>query len=76
MFRIAIRYMGRDKDDVLTATVSNDEAIRLRGEIAALNAKSPESSTSFVVIEAEDKKTIMIRRDTILSVAVWEDRDR
>jgi len=76
MFRIAIRYMGRDKDDVLSATVTNEEALRVRNEIAALNFKSPESSTSFIVIEAEDKKTILIRRETILSVTVWEDRDR
>jgi len=76
MFRIAIRYMGREKDDVLSATISQDEAIRIRSEFTDSVAKPAESSKSFIVIEAEDKKTIMIRRESILSVAVWEDRDR
>jgi hypothetical protein len=72
---MAIRYMGREKDDVLTATVSRDEATRIRGDFSESIGKT-DSVKAFVVVEAEDKKTFMIRRDSILSVVVWEERDR
>ena len=73
MFRIAIRYVGKEKDDVLSATISEDEALRIRGEFADSITPVPASSKSFIVLEDQDKRTIMVRRESIQSVVVWQE---
>ena len=71
MYRIAIRYMGRDKDDTVTGSINEDAVVKFRGELADLKSASP-----FITVEATDK-TIILRRDNVISVTLArDDRER
>lgn len=71
MYRIAIRYMGRDKDDTVTGSIIEDTAVKFRAELADVKAPTP-----FITVEATDK-TIILRRDNIISVTIArDDRER
>jgi hypothetical protein len=71
MLRLAIRYMGRDKDDTVTVTVNEDIAAKFRTELADVN-----NALVFVTIDAPDK-TIILRRESIVTVIIArDDRER
>ena len=71
MYRIAIRYMGRDKDDTITGSVLEEAAVKFRAEFA-----DPKNTSAFVTVEAQDK-TIILRRDSIVCITLaLDNRDR
>lgn len=70
MLRVAIRYMGRDKDDTFTTTINEDVCAKFRSDL--VDAKSGD----FVTLETVEK-TIMLRRENIIAVTfAAENRDR
>ena len=71
MFRLAVRYMGRDKDDTITGTVLEEAAVKFRAEFA-----DPKNTSAFVTVETQDK-TIILRRENIICITLTLDnRDR
>ena len=71
MYRVAIRYMGRDKDDTITASVAEEAATKFRAEFA-----DPKNMSAFVTVEAQDK-SIILRRDSIVCITIaLDNRDR